>query len=47
MRAAQDKGEAVALPELKKVIGQARPGYFLLIARKSAQLLSRTDEVKD
>lgn len=37
MRAAQDKGEAVALPELKKVIAQARPGYFLLIARKSAE----------
>jgi SAM-dependent methyltransferase len=37
MRAAQDKREAVALPELKKVIAQARPGYFLLIARKSAE----------
>lgn len=36
-RAAQDKGETSALPELRKVMTRVRPGYFLLIARKSAR----------
>jgi arsenite methyltransferase len=36
-RAAQDKGESTALPELRKVMTRARPGYFLLIAHKSAR----------
>ena len=35
-RAAQDKGESTTLPELRKVMTLSRPGYFLLIARKSA-----------
>jgi arsenite methyltransferase len=36
-RVAREKGEITALPELRKVLTRIRPGYFLLIAHKSAR----------
>lgn len=35
-RAAEDQGETTTLPELRKVVAKTRPGFFLLVAHKSA-----------
>lgn len=34
-RAAEEQGEAVAIPEIKRIIAQAKPGFLLLVAQKS------------